>query len=68
MGAEHAARAVEWLGVNVAIPMHYDTFDVIQADPHEFAKRVGSHARVVVPPVDGGVQMQGSKLVRELPA
>ena len=67
MGPEHAARAVEWLGVNVAVPMHYGTFDLIQADPHEFAKRVGSAARVVVPPVDGGFVMQGSRFVKDLP-
>lgn len=62
MGPEHAARAVEWLGVNVAVPMHYNTFAPIEQDPHEFAKRVGGAARVVVPPVDGGFVMRGPKL------
>lgn len=67
MGVEHAARAVEWLGVNVAIPMHYDTFPLIRADPREFEKRVGSAARVVVPSVDGGVRMRGARSVEPLP-
>ncbi|MEA3201782.1 MAG: hypothetical protein QOE90_3210 [Thermoplasmata archaeon] len=66
MGPEHAARAVEWLGVNLAIPMHYDTFPPIHADPHEFAKRVGTAARVLVPPVDGGIEVHGPKVGREL--
>jgi L-ascorbate metabolism protein UlaG (beta-lactamase superfamily) len=60
MGPEHAARAVEWLGVNVAVPMHYDTFDAIKVDAQEFVRRVGATARVVVPPVDGGFEMRGA--------
>lgn len=67
MGTEHAARAVEWLGVNVAVPMHYNTFPPIHADPHDFEKRVGTAARVVVPPVDGGFEMRGPKLGKMLP-
>jgi L-ascorbate metabolism protein UlaG (beta-lactamase superfamily) len=66
MGAEHAARAVEWLGVNVAVPMHYDTFPAIHADPHDFEKRVGTAAKVVIPPVDGGFEMHGPKLGKML--
>ena len=62
MGTEHAARAVEWLGVNVAVPMHYDTFPAIHADPRDFEKRVGTAAKVVVPPVDGGFEMHGPRL------
>lgn len=65
MGEEHAARAVEWLGVSVAVPMHYDTMDVIRADPQKFASLVGKAARVVVPPVDGGFEVRGRELVRE---
>lgn len=66
MGVEHAARAVEWLGVNVAIPMHYNTFPPIRADPKEFERLVGTHARVVVPPVDGGLEVRGGRVEREL--
>lgn len=67
MGAEHAARAVEWLGVDVAIPMHYDTFPEIRADPKDFERRVGSAARVVIPAIDGGIEIVGSRVVRLLP-
>jgi len=66
MGVEHAARAVEWLGVDVATPMHYDTFDKIRADPKRFEALVGTHAQVVVPAVDGGFEMQSSRLIRLL--
>lgn len=66
MDPEHAARAVEWLGVGVALPMHYGTFDVLVGDPHDFAARVGSAAEVVVPEVDGGVEVKGGRVVRRL--
>jgi len=28
--------------------MHYDTFPVIKADPHEFQSKVGSLAEVII--------------------
>lgn len=48
MGPEDAVRAVEFIEPKVVIPMHYNTFDVIRQDPHEFARMVGDRARVVV--------------------
>ena len=48
MGIEDAARAVEFVKPRVAIPMHFDTFDVIKADPEAFRRQVGSRAEVVV--------------------
>jgi len=30
------------------IPMHYNTWDVIKADPEQFKRQVGGRARVVV--------------------
>ena len=41
MGIDDAVKAAELLSAGVNIPMHYDTFDVIQADPAEFADKVG---------------------------
>jgi L-ascorbate metabolism protein UlaG (beta-lactamase superfamily) len=38
MGIEDAAKACELLNAQVAIPMHYDTFDVIQKNPEDFVK------------------------------
>lgn len=40
MGIEDALKAVEFLDPELAIPMHYNTFPVIQADPAEFVKMV----------------------------
>lgn len=53
MGPMEAAKAVELLGVERAIPMHYNTFDVIQQDPGRFkdlvAKRTDSAVVVLDP-------------------
>ncbi len=49
MGPQQAAVAVDWLGVDVAFPMHYDTFPPIEVDPDRFATAVadtGSDATV----------------------
>jgi L-ascorbate metabolism protein UlaG (beta-lactamase superfamily) len=48
MGIEDAARAVELVQPRVAIPMHYNTFDLIRADPEAFRRQVGGRAQVVV--------------------
>jgi len=48
MGPEDAVRAIEMIEPKAVIPMHYNTFDVIEQDPVAFAKQVGSRARVVV--------------------
>lgn len=42
MGIKDAVKAVQFLRPKIAIPMHYNTFDVIKADPHEFVKLVQS--------------------------
>jgi len=52
MGIRDAAKAAEFLDAKMAIPMHYDTFDPIKADPVEFVSRVkdqGNNAVVVAP-------------------
>ena len=51
MGPLEAAKAVELLKPKYAIPMHYNTFDVIKADPNEFAKYVkdrGLETQIVI--------------------
>ena len=40
MGIRDAVKAVELADPKVAIPMHYNTFPVIQADPKEFKAQV----------------------------
>jgi L-ascorbate metabolism protein UlaG (beta-lactamase superfamily) len=52
MGIDDAVRAAGFLKANTNIPMHYNTFDVIKADPQEFVKKVeeaGMRAVVVKP-------------------
>jgi L-ascorbate metabolism protein UlaG (beta-lactamase superfamily) len=40
MGITDAVKAVELVKPNIAIPMHYNTFPVIKADPFEFKLKV----------------------------
>ena len=51
MGPGQAAIAVDWLDVDHAFPMHYDTFPPIEQDPQDFVREVeatGSDAEVHV--------------------
>jgi len=51
MGPMQAAVAVDWLDVDHAFPMHYDTFPAIEVDVDQFAREVagtGSDADVHV--------------------
>jgi L-ascorbate metabolism protein UlaG (beta-lactamase superfamily) len=50
MGPDDALRAVKLIEPKQAIPIHYDTFDVIKQDPHAWAKRVEKEtiAKVIV--------------------
>jgi L-ascorbate metabolism protein UlaG (beta-lactamase superfamily) len=48
MGPEDAARAVEMIQPETVIPMHYNTFEVINQNPESFREMVGEAARVEV--------------------
>jgi L-ascorbate metabolism protein UlaG (beta-lactamase superfamily) len=48
MGPEDAARAVEMIAPDWVIPMHYNTFPLIEQNPESFRTMVGDHAKVVV--------------------
>lgn len=48
MGPEDAARAVRMIQPKVVIPIHYNTWPVIEQDPEEFRKLVGDAAEVQV--------------------
>lgn len=47
MGPGSAARAVDYLGVDQVIPMHYNTFEYVEQDPADFAANVGDSADVI---------------------
>jgi L-ascorbate metabolism protein UlaG (beta-lactamase superfamily) len=50
MGIDDAAKAVEMVHPKVAIPMHFNTFPLIKADPFEFKSKVekkGLNCRVL---------------------
>lgn len=40
MGPEDALVAAEWIKAKKVVPVHYNTFPVIEQDPEEFAKKV----------------------------
>ena len=48
MGVEDAVRAVGFVKPKIVIPMHYNTWDVIRADPKVFERDVGKQAEVVI--------------------
>lgn len=48
MGVEDAVRAVDFVKPKIVIPMHYNTWDVIRADPRAFQRDVGTRAEVVI--------------------
>ena len=48
MNIKDAAYATKLLKPKVAIPMHYNTFDLIKADPEEFAQLVEPPTQVVI--------------------
>jgi L-ascorbate metabolism protein UlaG (beta-lactamase superfamily) len=59
MGIDDAVRAASFLRARINIPMHYNTFDIIRADPEEFAGKVraaGARAIVVKPGADYRVE------------
>ncbi|WP_335998937.1 metal-dependent hydrolase [Halorientalis halophila] len=61
MGPMQAAIAVDWLDVDHAFPMHYDTFPPIEIDTQEFVNEVagtGSDAEVHVLDGDESVTLE----------
>jgi L-ascorbate metabolism protein UlaG (beta-lactamase superfamily) len=48
MGIQSAAKAVEFIQTKKVIPIHYNTFPLINADTEKFQKLVGEKAEVIV--------------------
>ncbi|MBM4157288.1 MAG: metal-dependent hydrolase [Ignavibacteria bacterium] len=42
MGIDDAVKAAEFVNAEYVVPIHYDTFDIIKANPLEFKKKVES--------------------------
>ncbi|MCZ7643825.1 MAG: metal-dependent hydrolase [Planctomycetota bacterium] len=52
MGVEDASKAAEFLKAKTCVPMHYNTFEIIKADPLNFAFHVekqGARCKVMSP-------------------
>jgi len=49
MDIDDAVRSIEFIKPKVAIPMHYDTFPVIKADPKEFKEKNKFSETVILP-------------------
>ena len=48
MDVLQASKAVEFVSPKYVIPMHYNTFDFVKADPEKFLKLVGDKAKVII--------------------
>ena len=55
MGVVDAAKAAEFVDAKVTIPMHYDTFGWITADPNDFVRRVNAGGRKALVVKPGGM-------------
>ncbi|WP_071396019.1 metal-dependent hydrolase [Bacillus tuaregi] len=53
MGPDDAAYAAKLLGAKVVVPIHYNTFPVIQQDPQEFIKLLEDENGKVLNPGEG---------------
>ncbi|MDZ4712492.1 MAG: metal-dependent hydrolase [bacterium] len=42
MGIDDAVKAAEFLRAKTVVPVHYDTYEVIKADPNEFKRKIES--------------------------
>ncbi|MCA1594813.1 MAG: metal-dependent hydrolase [Chloroflexi bacterium] len=58
MGIDDAVEAVRLIEPVRVIPMHYNTFEVVRADPEEFARRVAQQTRSVCEVVQPGQEIQ----------
>ena len=48
MGINSAAKAVEFCQTKKVIPIHFNTFPLVSADPEEFKSKVGDLAEVII--------------------
>ncbi len=48
MGIDSATKAVEFCRTKKVIPIHFDTFPIVMADPEAFKSKVGDMAEVII--------------------
>lgn len=55
MGVDDAVEAVKLLHPKIVIPMHYNTFDLIKADPNDFSAKVKNYTNkcIILKPGEG---------------
>ena len=59
MGPIDAAEAARMLRAKLTVPMHYNTFEMIQVDPQVFVKEAGKHGcNVKVMPVGSTLEIE----------
>lgn len=58
MGVEDAAVAAEFVGAKKVIPIHYNTWPLIAADPEEFKRKVEAKGKAVVAIVKPGERIE----------
>lgn len=60
MGISDAAKAATWLKTKIAIPIHYNTWDVINQDPLNFVKALeGTGVKAIVVPFNDSYTING---------
>jgi L-ascorbate metabolism protein UlaG (beta-lactamase superfamily) len=42
MGIDDAVKAAEFVNAKITVPIHYNTFDIVRANPEDFKKKVDS--------------------------
>lgn len=58
MGIDDAVKAAEFLQAKVTVPMHYNTFPVIEVNPGEFVEKVGAKGlEAEVVPVGSSIEV-----------
>jgi L-ascorbate metabolism protein UlaG (beta-lactamase superfamily) len=57
MDPRFAARAVELLKVPKAVPVHYDTFPLVNSSPEEFKRLVGDRSEVIIIKPGGSIEL-----------
>jgi L-ascorbate metabolism protein UlaG (beta-lactamase superfamily) len=58
MGIEDAVEAVKLIEPDYVVPMHYNTFDLIRANPDDFARLVRQQTRSLCEVVQPGQEIQ----------